>query len=261
MLLAVDIGNTNIVYGLFDGTSLVRRFRVESNRSRTSDEYAVGLHQLFAMQRLEPCAVTAAIVASVVPTLTEPIVQVVRQVLSIEPTVIGLGTRTGMPILYDNPHEVGADRIADAVAAYERVKAAVIVVDFGTATTFNCVSPKGEYVGGVICPGIHISADALFARAARLPRVEVAVPPRIVGRNTVHSIQSGIVWGYVSMVDGLIQKIRAELGFSCAAIATGGLSRVLAPLSSEITEYDEDLTLIGLRMLHERNPTLVGSRS
>jgi type III pantothenate kinase len=253
MLLAVDVGNTNIVYGLFDGETLVHQFRVESGRSRTADEYAVVLRALLDMHGIAPASVDAAIVASVVPSLTDPMVQLVQRAFSREALVVGPGIRTGMAILYENPREVGADRIVNAVAAYEKVKGGVIVVDFGTATTFDCVTPKGEYLGGVISPGIQISADALFARAAKLPRVEIAKPAKVVGRNTVHSMQSGIVYGYVGLVDGLVERLLAELGYPCSVIATGGLGSLIAPLSRTIGEHDDVLTLVGLRILYERN--------
>ncbi len=253
MLLAIDVGNTNIVYGLFDGPKLVHQFRVESSRSRTADEYAVVLRQLLAMSDVQAKDVEAAIVASVVPSLTEPMVGLVRRAFGREAVVVGPGIRTGMAILYENPREVGADRIVNAVAAYERFHSGLIVVDFGTATTFDCVSPKGEYLGGVICPGIQISADALFARAAKLPRVEIAKPPRAVGRNTLHSMQSGIVYGYVALVDGMIDRLVEELEFPCSLVATGGLATVISPLTKRVQEVEEDLTLNGLRILHERN--------
>jgi type III pantothenate kinase len=256
VLLAVDVGNTNIVYGLFEGERLVHQFRVESARGRTADEYAVQLRALLDMRGIAPSSVQAAIVACVVPSLTEPMVQLVQRAFAREALVVGPGIRTGMAILIENPREVGADRIADAVAGYERGKGGaggVIVVDFGTSTNFDVVTPKGEYLGGVLAPGLAISADALFARAAKLPRVEIARPPKVVGKNTVHAMQSGIVYGYVGLVDGVVERILAELGFPCAVIATGGLAPLIAPLSKTIGEVDDHLTLTGLRILHERN--------
>jgi type III pantothenate kinase len=253
MLLAVDVGNTNIVYGLFEGENLAHQFRVESARGRTADEYAVQLRALLAMRGVEPVQVDSAIVACVVPSLTEPMTQLIARGFGLEALVVGPGIRTGMAILIENPREVGADRIADAVAGYDRAQGGVIVVDFGTSTNFDCVTPKGEYLGGVLAPGLQISADALFTRAAKLPRVEIAKPPRVVGRNTVHAMQSGIVYGYVGLVDGIVERVQAELGFPCAVIATGGLASLIAPLSKSIGEIDEQLTLTGLRILYDRN--------
>jgi type III pantothenate kinase len=253
MLLAIDVGNTNIVYGLFDGARLVHQFRVESARGRTADEYAVQLRALLDMRGIVPSTVEAAIIACVVPALNAPMLELVDRAFGRQAMVVGPGIRTGMAILIENPREVGADRIADAVAGYDRAKGGVIVVDFGTSTNFDCVTPKGEYLGGVLAPGLQISADALFSRAAKLPRVEIARPPRVVGRNTVHAMQSGIVYGYVGLVDGIVERVQAELGYPCSVIATGGLSSLIAPLSRTIGETDEHLTLTGLRLLHERN--------
>jgi type III pantothenate kinase len=253
MLLAIDVGNTNIVYGLFDGDTLAHQFRVESARGRTADEYAVQLRALLDMHGVAAAQVQAAILACVVPSLNEPMMRLVDRLFGREAVVVGPGIRTGMAILIENPREVGADRIADAVAGFERAKGGVIVVDFGTSTNFDVVTPKGEYLGGVLAPGLQISADALFARAAKLPRVEIARPPRVVGKNTIHAMQSGIVYGYVGLVDGLVERLLAELGFPASVIATGGLAPLIAPLSKTIGEVDDHLTLTGLRILYERN--------
>ena len=253
MLLAIDVGNTNIVYGLFDGERLVHKFRVESARGRTADEYAVVLRSLLDMHGIDPGSVDAAIIACVVPSLIEPMMHLVRSAFGRDALLVGPGIRSGMAILIENPREVGADRIADAVAGFDRARGGVVVVDFGTSTNFDVVTPKGEYLGGVLAPGLQISADALFTRAAKLPRVEIAKPPKVVGRNTVHAMQSGIVYGYVGLVDGIVERIQGELGYPCSVIGTGGLASLIAPLSRTITAVDDELTLIGLRILYDRN--------
>jgi type III pantothenate kinase len=253
MLLTIDVGNTNIGFGLFEGARLVHQFRCESARQRTADEYAIFTRQMLELREVDYKKIEAGIIASVVPALTDVLIDAVRRAFAREPLVVGPKMRSGMAILYEAPREVGADRIVNAVAAYDQIKGGVIVVDFGTATTFDCVTEKGEYLGGVIAPGIQISADALFARAAMLHPVEIAKPARVVGRTPVQSMQSGIVYGYAGLVDGVVTRIKAELGYPCAVIGTGGLASLIAPQTSSIERVDDALTLHGLRLLYERN--------
>jgi type III pantothenate kinase len=250
-LLGIDVGNTHIVFGVYDGPRLLQHWRVQTSVSRTSDEYGVLFRALLSGP--EATGLGAAVLSCVVPTLTPIITELCRDYLNVEALIVGPGIKTGMPILYDKPQDVGADRIVNAIAGYERTRDTTIVVDFGTTTNFDYVTAKGEYLGGVICPGLVISSEALFARAAKLNRVELARPPHVVGRNTVHSVQSGLVYGHAAMVDGLVDRIQRENKIKAQVIATGGLATLLAPEMTTIDHVDEFLTLDGLRLLYERN--------
>lgn len=253
MLLTIDVGNSHTVLGVFEGAELRAHWRLTTRREQTVDEYGVLVRNLFAGGGLDPARVEAVALASVVPPLTPVLVDLAQSHLGRDPLVIGPGVETGMAILYEPPGDVGADRIVNGVAAYALYGGPVIVVDFGTATTFDVVTRRGEYAGGVICPGIGISADALFQRAARLPRVDVRHPGRVLGRSTVGSIQSGLYFGYAAMCEGLIGRIRAELGEPARVVATGGFAATLAGETPSIERVDPVLTLVGLRLIFERN--------
>jgi len=257
MLLAIDIGNTQTVVGVYHGPTLVEHLRLESSRARTTDEYGALLTMLLTQRGLAIPEIHNAILASVVPPLTDTFVRLVEKFLGQTALVVGPGIKTHMPVLYENPREVGADRIVNAVAAFHRVRAAAIVVDFGTATTFDAISKRGEYMGGAIAPGIGISAEALFARASKLPRVELVRPRHVVGRNTVASMQSGLVFGYVGLVEGIVARMRAEMAAQGSpverVIGTGGLAPLIADETQAIDEVDEHLTLEGLHLIFELN--------
>jgi type III pantothenate kinase len=261
MLLALDVGNTNTTLGLYklDGEKpeLAANWRVTTHRAQTVDEYGVFFVNLFEMHGMKPTQVTDIIIASVVPPVDSTLRQVCEAYFNIEPLFVEPGIKTGMTLLIDHPTELGADRICDCIAAYEKYGGPCIVVDFGTATKFEVISARGEYLGGAIAPGLGLSADALFNRAARLSRVDIKRPAKVIGTNTVGHLQSGLYFGYIGLVDGIIERILAELGADPAKppriVASGGLARMIAPDSRYIQEIDDMLTLDGLRILFERN--------
>ena len=253
MLLAIDIGNTNVTLGVFEGEKLRATWRLATDVRRMADEYAVIILNLLPRSSLSEQDITHGIICSVVPTLTPVFGELCRSYLRVDPMIVDVGTRTGIRVLYENPREVGADRVADAAAAYRLYGGPAIVVDFGTATVFDAISKEGDYLGGAIAPGIGIAAEALFARAARLYRVELTRPRRAIGRNTAASMQSGIMFGYVGLVEGLIARFQRELGTKAKVIATGGLAEIMARETPVIDVVDVDLTLSGLRIIHDIN--------
>lgn len=253
MLLVIDVGNTNIVLGIFDGKTLVDHWRISTDRLRTTDEYGVLIRNLFYLNNANAEEIDAIIISSVVPPVMPILERMCQRYFGIAPLIIGPGVKTGMDIKYDNPREVGADRIVNAVAAYELYGGPVIIIDFGTATTFCAVDKKGDYLGGAICPGIGISTDALVQRTAKLPRIEVRRTGKVICRNTVESMQAGVYYGFVGQVDGIVARMRRELGGKAQVVATGGLAVVIAPATKSIDIVEPMLTLEGLRIIYDRN--------
>lgn len=262
MLLAIDVGNSNNVIGLFSGEKLLTHWRIRTEWNRTADEYWVLIKEFIIMNNIETETIDDIIIACVVPTLIRTLEEMSRKYFSCDPLIVGPGIKTGIPILYRNPAEVGADRIVNAVAGFEKYGGPLIIVDFGTATTFDAVSKKGEYLGGAIFPGVQISLEALFKNTAKLPRVDMSVPEHVIGKSTVESIQSGAIYGYVGLIDSMVTRMRAELGQNARAIATGGIGQLISSKTETIELFDHFLTLDGLRILYEKNrPSGPGSKS
>lgn len=258
MLLAVDVGNTNVTLALFEGERLVADWRLSSLRERTADEMALELRQLFELRGIQIGVVDGVVIASVVPTINQALIEASRRYLGCEPVMVGPGIKTGVRIRYDNPRDVGADRIANALAAYTKYGGPVVVIDFGTAVTYDAINGDGDYLGGAIAPGVEISLNALVSHTAMLRRVEPVAPDSVIGRNTVASIQSGLVWGFVAQVEGMVHRMVAELGGRAKVVATGGQASLVAGLTSVIEVTDPLLTLDGLRLIYAQNADIKG---
>ena len=254
MLLCIDIGNTNIVLGVVDQDRILEHWRVRTEREMTSDELGIFLGNLFRASDIRMGDIRNIIISCVVPPLLNTMEELSHRYFGVKPMIVGPGLKTGMPIKYDNPKEVGADRIVNSVAAYEKYKCGLIIVDFGTATTFDCVSEDGAWIGGAIAPGVFISSEALFTKASKLPRVEIfSGPKNVIAKDTISAMNVGIVYGYAGMVDGIVNRIKKEIGHKVKVIATGGIAPLIARESETVDAIDENLTLEGLKILYERN--------
>lgn len=256
-LLGFDVGNTNIVMGVFDSSKLIHSWRYSTDRNKSSDEYGLLVKEMLDWSGISINSIDSAIISSVVPPVNHALFSMCIKYLRIQPIFIGPGIKTGLNIKYDNPKEVGSDRIVNAVAAYEMYGGPVIIVDFGTATTFCAVTEKAEYLGGAIAPGIVISADALFQRTAKLPKIELEKPDRVIARNTIAGMQSGIIYGYVGLVDYIVRRMKKELDRDAFVVATGGLARLISDESEEVDEVNSLLTMEGLRIIFEKNKELI----
>jgi type III pantothenate kinase len=253
MLLAIDLGNTNLTFGLFKGEELVHDWRLATRRDSMPDELGIAMLQLMRQEGFDPTAVDAVVVASVVPPLNSSLVEAIQRYFGREPVMVGPGIKTGLKIHYRDPKEVGADRIVAAMAAFKKYGGPLIIIDFGTGTTYDVVSAEGDYLGGAIAPGMGISVDALHERAARLQRVELKAPPNVIGRTTAESMQAGIIFGFTAQVEGMVARIRKELGQDARVIATGGFSGLIAAQTTVIEVVDDRLMLEGLRLIYDMN--------